>query len=252
MNSEWGEAVLMAVIGLPCGVVAVTAGGGVTLGVPLLMLAGLPGANSVIAIKVALWASFLAGAATHATRRPVLAVPLPVWVWPLCLVGASAGAGLLTSLDPDRLRGLLLPLLVASIAGTFLASRRRTHDAAPPTATRRAAGYVALVALAVYSGFFGAGFGVFLIWALVALHGHSPASAAALGTRLSLAISSMSVAVLVWQGAVIWSTALPLAAGCAVGGVLGARATRLLGDRFITATTWAVSILVAVKLWVSG
>ena len=46
---------LMFALGLPCGVVAVTAGGGVTLGVPLLMLAGIAADDSVIAVKVALW-----------------------------------------------------------------------------------------------------------------------------------------------------------------------------------------------------
>ena len=248
MDTEIPRLALMFALGLPCGIVAVTAGGGVTLGVPLLMLAGMSAASSVIAVKVALWASFLTGSIAHARKQPDLAVPTPWWMWPLCLTGAVAGSQLLTALKPGDMRSIVLALLVASTIGTIWATRRKKDIESAPSPVRRAAGFVAVPALAVYSGFFGAGFGVFLIWALVALHGHSPRSAAALGTRLSLIISSASVAVFIWHGAVPWATAIPLAFGCAAGGVLGARATNALGDQFIRTVTWVVSILVALKL----
>ena len=69
---------------------------------------------------------------------------------------------------------------------------------------QRFTGFVLVLVLAVYSGFFGAGYGVFLILTLVALHGHTPSTAAALGTRLSLVISTASVAVFIWRGVVPW------------------------------------------------
>lgn len=245
---DFAHLALMFALGLPCGIVAVTAGGGVTLGVPLLMLVGAPAAESVVAVKVALWASFLTGSIAHARRRPELAVPTPWWIWPLCLIGAVAGSQLLTALQPEHMREIVLTMLVASTVGTIWATRQKKDVNIAPTLLQRFAGFVAVVALAVYSGFFGAGFGVFLIWALVALHGHTSGSAAALGTRLSLIISSASVAVFIWHGVVPWATAIPLGLGCAAGGVLGARATNALGDQFIRTTTWVVSILVAVKL----
>ena len=115
---------LMFALGLPCGVVAVTAGGGVTLGVPLLMLAGIAADDSVIAVKVALWAAFLTGSLAHAKKLPETAVPVPGWLWPMCLLGSVLGAQLLTIIDPMRLRSVVLFLLVASIVGTFWAGRR--------------------------------------------------------------------------------------------------------------------------------
>lgn len=248
MDTEVSYLALMFALGLPCGIVAVTAGGGVTLGVPLLMLAGVPAAASVIAVKVALWASFLTGSLVHTRQRPERAVPTPWWMWPLCLGGAVAGSQLLTALNPEHMRDIVLAMLIASTIGTVWATRRKPDAHAAPTPWQRTAGFAAVLALAVYSGFFGAGFGVFLIWGLVALHGHSPGSAAALGTRLSLVISSASVAVFVWHGVVPWSATIPLAFGCAAGGVLGAKATNVLGDRFIRTATWAVSLLVAAKL----
>lgn len=66
----------MLLIGLPCRVVAVTAGGGVTLGVPLLMMAGVAADDSVIAIKVALWSAFLTGSVAHARSSGSTAVAL--------------------------------------------------------------------------------------------------------------------------------------------------------------------------------
>lgn len=248
METEVSYLALMFALGLPCGMVAVTAGGGVTLGVPLLMLAGVPAAASVIAVKVALWASFLTGSIVHTRQRPALAVPTPWWMWPLCLGGAVAGSQLLTALNPEHMRNIVLAMLVASTIGTVWATRSEASANSAPTPGQRMAGFAAVLALAVYSGFFGAGFGVFLIWSLVALHGHSPGSAAALGTRLSLVISSASVAVFVWHGVVPWAETVPLALGCAAGGALGAKAANALGDRLIRISTWVVSLLVAVKL----
>ncbi|WP_028602597.1 sulfite exporter TauE/SafE family protein [Ottowia thiooxydans] len=252
MDIGFPHAALMTTLGVLCGVVAVTAGGGVTIGVPLLMLLGVPATVSVIAVKVALWASFLTGSIAHAKKQPALAVAMPWWIWPMCLLGAVAGAQVLAALNPERMNGLVLTLLIVSIAGTFHATRHKAGISAAPTRAQRATGFLAMLALAIYSGFFGAGFGVFLIWALVALHGHSPSSAAALGTRLSLVISTASVAVFMWNGVVPWSVTIPLGIGCAAGGLLGARATQVLGDRFIKTITWVVSILVALKLLVSS
>lgn len=251
MEIDYANLALMFALGLPCGVVAVTAGGGVTLGVPLLMLVGVPAAASVVATKVALWASFLTGSIAHARNQPEFAVPPPWWIWPLCLIGAVVGSQLLTTLKPEHMREIVVIMLVASTVGTIWATRSKKKVNSDATRLHRVAGFVAVLALAVYSGFFGAGFGVFLIWALVALHGHTPGSAAALGTRLSLVISSASVAVFIWHGVVPWATVIPLAFGCAAGGVMGARATNVFGDQFIRITTWVVSILVVVKLIVS-
>lgn len=250
MDMELRQQLLMLLLGLPCGVVAVTAGGGVTLGVPLLMLTGTAAGVSVVTVKVALWAAFLTGSITHTKKVPDSTVRIPWWIWPLCLIGAVLGSRLLTTLNPQNLRGIVLAMLIASTIGTIWATRSKKEVSPAPTQFQRATGFVVIFALAVYSGFFGAGYGVFLIWALVALHGHSPSTAAALGTRLSLIISSASVAVFIWHGAVPWVTTIPLAMGCAIGGILGARAVKRLGDRVIRITTWAVSILVAVKLLV--
>ena len=239
---------LMFALGLPCGVVAVTAGGGVTLGVPLLMLAGIAADDSVIAVKVALWAAFLTGSLAHAKKLPETAVPVPGWLWPMCLLGSVLGAQLLTIIDPMRLRSVVLFLLVASIVGTFWAGRRPKTVNVSPSAMQRFTGFVLVLVLAVYSGFFGAGYGVFLILTLVALHGHTPSTAAALGPRLSLVISTASVAVFIWRGVVPWPMTLPLALGCALGGTLGAKAVSRLGDGVVRMTTWAVSILAAIKL----
>jgi uncharacterized protein len=241
---------IMILLGLPCGIVAVTAGGGVTLGIPLLMLAGIAADSSVIAVKVALWAAFLTGSLTHARKLPEAAVAVPWWLWPMCLVGAILGSQLLTVIDPARLHGLVLALLIASIIGTVWATWSDKTVNAAPSRFQKVAGFLIVLVLAVYSGFFGAGYGVFLIWALVSLHGHSPSTAAALGTRLSLIISSASVAVFVVGGVIPWAITVPLALGCAIGGALGARAVTIFGDNLIRAAMWIVSILAAAKLLV--
>lgn len=251
MDADLGFQALMLSAGAACGIVAVTAGGGVTLGVPLLMLAGLPAGTSVIAIKVALWTAFLTGSIAHVRNRPESAVRTPWWLWPFCLAGAVCGARLLTELDPQKIQGIVLAMLLVSTAGSIWATRSGKDVNVAPSSAQRVTGFLAIVILAVYSGFFGAGYGVFLIWILVGLHGHSPVSAAALGTRLSLAISTASVSVFVIQGDVPWPIAIPLTIGCALGGLIGAKATKKLGNRFIRAAIWVASILAGLKLLAS-
>ena len=173
-----------------------------TLGVPLLMLAGIAADDSVIAVKVALWAAFLTGSLAHAKKLPETAVPVPGWLWPMCLLGSVLGAQLLTIIDP-MLRSVVLFLLVASIVGTFC---RTPPEDGQRFAQRHAAVHRFRAGAGAGGVFriFGAGYGVFLILTLVALHGHTPSTAAALGTRLSLVISTASVAVFIWRGVVPW------------------------------------------------
>ena len=124
-----------------------------TLGVPLLMLAGIAADDSVIAVKVALWAAFLTASLAHAKKLPETAVPVPGWLWPMCLLGSVLGAQLLTIIDPMRLRSVVLFLLVASIVGTFWAGRRPKTVNVSPSAMQRFTGFVLVLVLAVYSGF---------------------------------------------------------------------------------------------------
>ncbi|MCZ8091853.1 MAG: sulfite exporter TauE/SafE family protein, partial [Acidovorax sp.] len=56
----WSAA--LAGVGGIVGIVAVTVGGGVTLGVPLLLLLGHPGATAIATVKFALIGSFATGA----------------------------------------------------------------------------------------------------------------------------------------------------------------------------------------------
>ena len=121
-----------------------------TLGVPLLMLAGIAADDSVGRGEGG--APFLTGSLAHAKKLPETAVPVPGWLWPMCLLGSVLGAQLLTIIDPMRLRSVVLFLLVASIVGTF----GRTPPGAvnvSPSAMQRFTGFVLVLVLAVYSGF---------------------------------------------------------------------------------------------------
>ena len=190
-------------------------------------------------------AAFLTGSLAHAKKLPETAVPVPGWLWPMCLLGSVLARAAPTIIDPMRLRSVVLFLLVASIVGTFWAGRRPKTVNVSPSAMQRFTGFVLVLVLAVFR-VFGAGYGVFLILTLVALHGHTPSTAAALGTRLSLVISTASVAVFIWRGVVPWPMTLPLALGCALGGTLG-QGGQPAGRRR-RMTTWAVSILAAMLL----
>ena len=188
----------------------------------------------------------LTGSLAHAKKLPETAVPVPGWLWPMCLLGSVLGAQLLTIIDPMRLAWWCSCWLPPSSAP----SGRTPPEDGQRFAQRHAAVHRFRAGAGAGGVFriFGAGYGVFPILTLVALHGHTPSTAAALGTRLSLVISTASVAVFIWRGVVPWPMTLPLALGCALGGTLGAKAVSRLGDGVVRMTTWAVSILAAIKL----
>ena len=93
-------------------------------------------------------AAFLTGSLAHAKKLPETAVPVPGWLWPMCLLGSVLGAAL-TIIDPMRLRSVAVP------AGCL--HRRhllgRTPERSSLAQRQQFTGFVLVLVLAVYSGF---------------------------------------------------------------------------------------------------
>ncbi|MDA8447676.1 sulfite exporter TauE/SafE family protein [Paracidovorax valerianellae] len=237
----------MALMGLLVGGVAVTVGGGVTIGVPLLLLMGHSAAAAIATVKFALVGSFFTGTLAH--RRAVSApVQIPWVLWPLAVAGSIMGSLIVTGVD-DR----VLRILVAAMMAVVMWITYRT-DFSASTATPQASGKLPLAgiatvfALCVYSGFFGAGFGTFLIFALMHFFGLSFSDSASVMTRLNLLVIGSSVTTFITHGVVDFHWGIPLFIGCALGGVLGAWVARVLSPARMKTVFLAGTMLVGAKL----
>ncbi|AVT12289.1 sulfite exporter TauE/SafE family protein [Paracidovorax avenae] len=242
----WSAA--LAGVGGIVGIVAVTVGGGVTLGVPLLLLLGHPAATAIATVKFALIGSFATGALVHRhDQRSEVAVP---WLlWPLCVAGSVTGSLLASGMDERLLKFLVVVLMAGVLWITYRTDLSAKGVAPGAGAARMSAGGVATVfALCVYSGFFGAGFGTFLIFALMHFFGLSFAQSASVMTRINLLVVGASVSTFASKGVIDFQLGIPLLLGCAVGGMMGAWTAKTLSPHRMKAMFLVFSMLLGSKL----
>lgn len=240
-------ALVLAGLGLFIGVVAGTIGGGATAGVPLLLLMGHPAAQSIATVKFALLGSFATGSLARrgdASER----TKMPWVVWPLAVVGSVSGSLLVVGIA-DRVLKIVVALLMVVILWvthrTDFSRRPRDAQARLPPAP---VGVAVIFGLCVYSGFFGAGFGSFLIFALMHCYGLSFSESAAVMTRINLLVVGASVTTFISSGTVDFGLGIPLLVGCAVGGWLGAWVGRVASPKRMKAAFLAFTLLLGGKL----
>ncbi|MCX5748325.1 MAG: TSUP family transporter [Proteobacteria bacterium] len=171
-----------------------------------------------------------------------------LFTFPLGILGAAIGAWLVLQLDKAALRPVAIGMLIG--AATLLVVRKPTRLEEDPARYR--AWVAALLALVIggYDGFFGPGTGTFLIVGFNVLCGKSMTSATADAKVVNFASNLASFAMFAWHGAIVWSVALPMAAGQLAGGILGARFAMRGGSRLIRIVVLAVSGALIVKLGV--
>lgn len=245
---------LLAVAGVLAGLVG-TAGGITSLiSYPALLAAGLPALTANVTNMVAGVACW-PGAAF--ASRPELAGRGP-WLsrWiPLSALGGSMGAALLL-LTPPGLFARVVPFLVAIgslalLAQPALAALYRRHLNGGGQGAHEVALPLGLIAVSVYSGYFGAGSGVLLLALLLITAEPHLATANALKNMLNGAPALVSAAAFAAFGPVDWVAAAPLGLGMYAGSVLGPRLARRLPA---TPLRWLVATFglgLAVQLWIS-
>lgn len=242
----WSAA--LAGLGGLVGIVAVTVGGGVTLGVPLLLLLGQPAATAIATIKFALIGSFATGALMHRQDRRT-SVSIPWVLWPLCVLGSVAGSLLATGLGERLLKILVVVLMAVVLWITY----RTDLSAVPKKAAAQGQripplGVATVFALCVYSGFFGAGFGTFLIFALMHFFGLSFVQSASVMTRINLLVVGASVSTFASKGVIDFGLGIPLLLGCALGGMMGTWTVRTLSAPRMKSLFLVFTVLLGSKL----
>lgn len=245
-------AVGLAGVAFVAGVVDAIAGGGGLLTLPAL-LAVTPDARLALGTNktqstfgaASAFASFLrAGRVDRARLLPGFAS---------ALAGSLLGAQLVLALRPERLRPVVLALLVG-VALFFAARGRRAPGAARhagwAVAERHPAQAAAVIGLVmgVYDGFFGPGTGMFLIALFVAVFGDDLGRATANAKVGNFASNLGAVAVYAHAGQVDLALALPMAAAQTLGAALGARLAIRGGERLVRAGVLLVSAALVVRL----
>jgi len=166
---------------------------------------------------------------------------------PLSALGGALGASVLLT-APERSFELIVPVLVAAASGLMLIQPRlqasqwfRARGINPATMS-------GVLAVAVYTGYFGAAGGVLLMVALGWVLDVSAVRRNAVKNALAAVANGVAaVAVLVF-GPVDLGAVPPLAAGFLAGGLIGPSVSRRLGDRWLRASIVAAGLGVAAVL----
>jgi uncharacterized protein len=235
--------VVLSFASFGAGTVDAIAGGGGLITLPALLAVGLPphqalGTNkgqSVWGSSSALVAFWRAG---RVDRKQA------TYTFPLGFAGSLAGAAIVSVIDKDALRPIVIAMLIGAAVLLVVKKPARTEE---QPARRWIAASLAL-GIGAYDGFFGPGTGTFLIVGFVALCGRSLVHASADAKVVNFASNLASVLVFAAHGFVLWEVALPMAAGQLCGGLLGAQLAMKGGERIVRGAVLAVSGALIIKL----
>ncbi|WP_372657657.1 sulfite exporter TauE/SafE family protein [Hydrogenophaga sp.] len=243
----WTTSLLLAAAAFAAGVLNAIAGGGSFLTFPALVFTGVPpivaNATSALAVSPGYLGSTL-GFKSELRALPPRRLRRELVI---SAAGGVAGALLLLVTPPTLFSGLVPWLLlfatVLFAAGPWIA--RRTRGAAnadreehvPPKWHEPA-----LLATAVYGGYFNGGLGI-LLMALYSVGGESRLNVVnALKNANSLVLSWLSVAAFVLAGAIAWQPGVLMMAAATAGGFFGARWSKRLPASWVRVGVIAIGL----------
>jgi uncharacterized membrane protein YfcA len=219
---------------------------------PVLLALGVPPLAANMTNTVSL---VFTGAGSVAASRPELAgqgrrvLRLGVFT----ALGGAAGAAVLL-LTPASTFTMVVPALIGG-ASLILLVQPRISLLTPPAvmdARRRLALGVALFAVAMYIGYFGAAAGVLLLVVLTAAISEPLVRVNAIKNAVNGMANAMAAACFALFGDVRWKLVLPLAAGFLIGGWIGPKIARRVPAGVLRVVVSVCGLGLAVKLGISA
>lgn len=236
------EALLLIGGGFAAGVINTMAGGGSTLTVPLLVLAGVPGnqANGSNRVGV-LTASASAAASFRRSGVAGLREAIPVIV--PAVIGSVIGSFTISQLADGTFETIFGLLMIPIVILTVFKPKPKAAAAAWPrwvTAT-------VFLGIGLYGGAFQAGIGLVLLAALTRA-GYDLVTANSIKVLINLAITTIALPIFILQGDVVWLPAIVLAAGFSAGGWIGAELAVRRGEKLVRAFMVIAALILAGRL----
>ena len=239
-------------VGIVVGGMNAIAGGGMLVGFPLMIAAGLPAlvANATACVVV------LPGQVGSAWgyRKYLRKVPAKyLWLLVPCVAGAAIGANLLRHTSYSRFAELVPGLILLAVAlFAFqpiikIQLHRHLHGK-----VKNAKPLVIIAALlfplAIYGGYFGAGFGFVMLALLSFTKLHDLHQINGMKNVGAIGIGIASLATLYSSGLIDWHHGLVMAAGSLLGGYSGARSAQRFSSHALRITVIAIGFGAAIYL----
>lgn len=238
-----GHFVLLFAVGALAAAVNTIAGGGSLISFPVLIALGVPPIVANATNTFALTLGGITGAVGYMPSLRLSARRLAVLV-PIALFGGFVGAWLLLHTNEQVFR-LLVPILLLA-ATILLALRSARHSQSVKVPLNAAQGMVAIFAISVYGGYFGACMGIVFLAALNMfipgdVHNHN-----AIKNWLQCVVNVIAASVFLTQGMVLILPGLALMAGGVVGGYVSATLSQKLNPNILRIAIVAYSTLATI------
>lgn len=147
---------------------------------------------------------------------------------------AFLGARLVTSLDKNILKPIILVLLVVVFIYTLVKKDMGKYHIPTLTGNKLLIYSITMGAvLGFYDGFFGPGMGSFLIFAFVGIFGLDFLNASANAKILNCSSNIPAIIYFISTGDVLFKIAIPLAVANVLGSLIGTRLALLKGSQFV-------------------
>lgn len=227
------------------------AGGGTNFTFPTLLFLGVSPILASSTSTFSLWLGQALGA--WAYRGEIAAAPRH-WLWfcAVAVLGGAAGGWLLVHTPVGVFRGLV-PFLV--LGGTvalavepWLRRRLRLEAHHHAMAWWQAGAAMAIFLVSVYGGYFGAGMGILMLVTLGLLGVGTLQRANALKNLFGALMNLAAILYFLSVGALVWTAALAMISGAALGGYLGGRVAGRIPEGPLRALMVAVGLGVGLLL----
>ncbi|KAA0081038.1 sulfite exporter TauE/SafE family protein [Mycolicibacterium sp. P9-64] len=244
------EAVLLVAAGIVGGLAGSIAGLASVTTYPALLVVGLPPVAANVTNTVALVFNGVGSVAGSLPELKGQRAELTRLI-PIGVVGGVIGAALLLSIPAEGFEKVVPILLGASAILIALPSRQR------PAGTERSRAHIALqglaiLAICVYGGFFGAAAGVLLLALFLSTGSESLAHANATKNVVLGVANFVAALVFIVLAPVDWLAVVPLGIGCLLGSRLGPVVVRHAPATPIRLTIAVAGIALAIKLGIDA
>ncbi|MCF6180397.1 MAG: sulfite exporter TauE/SafE family protein, partial [Geopsychrobacter sp.] len=247
MDPLFWQLPLLFVAGLIAGILNVLAGGGSLLTLPLLIFMGLPSAVANGTNRIAILCQNVF-AIRGFRKRGVLPLQLALLCTPPALLGSWLGANLAISLDDLMFKRILALIMLGVLIFTALDPMKHIRQQEVEFGlVRKLILVVSFFAVGVYGGFVQAGVGFLVITALL-VHGLDLVRINAIKVFVIFAYTFIALGVFIYHGQVNYVLGFALAAGNAIGGMLGPKLAVDKGHDWIKKVVTLTVAVFALKL----
>lgn len=246
------DTILLIIAGLIGGAINAIAGGGGIIMYPVLLAVGLPPIIANATSSLVVWPGSLTSA--YGYRKDLKKVPKAfLWLAVPCLLGSLLGSYILIHTNPATFESLAPWLILSAVM--LLAMQSQIHRLVMRRTKSRKIQWhtlplvcVAAFPLAIYGGYFGAGFGLMML-ALLGFSGLKNIYQMNGVKNLAGAIMSIAATIYFWRAGLInWPAGLVMAAGTTAGGYIGSRLTHKISAHLVHDLTVAIGLIISLVL----